>query len=54
VSFICNGLEDEQYSHNITKWNKIPEYVERMKDGEYDRERMEDTFYALKKVGYKL
>jgi len=54
VAFMCNGLEKEEYRFNITKWDRIPEYIERMKDGEYDEERVEDTFYALKKVGYKL
>jgi 7-cyano-7-deazaguanine synthase in queuosine biosynthesis len=54
VAFMCNGLEDENYRHNITKWEGIPGYIKRMKDGEYHEERVKDTFYALEKVGYKL
>ena len=50
VAFINNGLTEE-YENDITKYSGIKDYVDKMKRGQYDQQRTEETFYALRKVG---
>lgn len=43
-----NGLTEE-YNHDITKYKEIPNYVQKMKNGEYDAKRTMQTKKVLKK-----
>lgn len=53
VAFRNNGII-EHHKHNIMKWDQIPVYIEKMKAGEYDELRTEETFDALKGAGHDL
>ena len=51
VAFQNCGVS-EKHVKSILNYNKIPEYVEKMMKGEYDKQRTEETLNALTKVGY--
>lgn len=53
VSFTVNGIE-EKMENDILKWEQTPLYIEKMKAGKYDGERVEETFLALKIKGYDI
>ena len=52
VALTNNGLEEE-YVYPITEWEGIPHYIEKMKAGQYDPKRTEETFRALRRAGIK-
>ena len=50
VAFTNNDIE-EHYVSDITKFSLIQDYIFRMKQGEYDPKRTDETFRALTKAG---
>jgi hypothetical protein len=53
VALTNNGLI-ECCKNPVLEWEGIPKYIEKMKAGKYDKIRTEETFNALKSVGYKV
>ena len=51
VALVNNDLH-EDYEHDILSWEGVTRYVERMKAGEYDPVRAEETFAALRRAGF--
>lgn len=49
IALEANGISVEKYMPNIWEWEGIPEYVEKMKSGEYDPERASETKAVLEK-----
>lgn len=53
VAFKNNGIE-ESMSSNILEWEGTLQYIEKMKNGQYDALRTEETFRALELSGVKI
>ncbi len=50
VAFTLNGIQ-EKMKNNILEWEGVKTYIDKMKKGNYDQVRTEETFQALKITG---